>query len=384
MSNRQPRVVLVTHYFPSHGGGVESVAGELASRLAASGAAEITWYSSDTDAPPVESPGLQCVPVKTWNVAERRFGFPYPLWSFSGLVRLVRSVRASDAIHLHDCLYLPNLVAWAAARLSRRPVIVTQHVGLIPYRNPLMRAAMAVSNGIFGRLVLGTATQVIFISEAVHRYFAGFVRFRNPPKAVPNGVDAQTFVPADDARRQATRAALGIAKDEPLLLFVGRFVEKKGLDLLRQVAQRLPHTRWIFAGWGPIDPARWNLANVAVHGKLERQALVPLYQAADLLVLPSVGEGFPLVVQEAMACGAPALVGDETAAASPSAERLLLHESVQGDDTSARWSARLQALLASRTALVELRPRVAAFARQHWSWASCTEHYAQAFARCTS
>src|SRR5690348_12369558 len=153
MSNRQPRVVLVTHYFPSHGGGVESVAGELASRLAASGAAEITWYSSDTDEPPVESPGLQCVPVKTWNVAERRFGFPCPLWSFSGLVRLVRSVRASDAIHLHDCLYLPNLVAWAAARLSRRPVIVTQHVGLIPYRNPLMRAAMALSNRIFGRLV---------------------------------------------------------------------------------------------------------------------------------------------------------------------------------------------------------------------------------------
>lgn len=382
MSNRQPRVVLVTPFFPSHGGGVESVAWELASRLAASGAAEITWYSSDTDAPLAESPGLRCVPVKTWNVAERRLGFPYPLWSFSGLAQLVRSVRASDAIHLHDCLYLPNLVAWAAARLSRRPVIVTQHVGLIPYRNPLMRAAMAVSNGIFGRLVLGTATQVIFISEAVHRYFAGFVRFRNPPALVPNGVDTQTFVPADDARRQATRAALGIAKNEPLLIFVGRFVEKKGLDLLRQVAQRLPQTRWIFAGWGAIDPARWNLANVSVHGKLERQALVPLYQAADLLVLPSVGEGFPLVVQEAMACGTPALIGDETAAASPAAEGLLLHESLEGEDSPRRWSARLQALLATRATLLDLRPRVAAFARGHWSWASCTEHYAQLFSAC--
>ncbi|HTM60142.1 MAG TPA: glycosyltransferase family 4 protein [Burkholderiales bacterium] len=384
MSNRQPRVVLVTHFFPSHGGGVESVAWELASRLAASGAAKITWYSSDTDAPPAQSPGLQCVPVRTWNVAERRFGFPYPLWSFSGLAQLVRSVRASDAVHLHDCLYLPSLVAWAAARLSRRPVIVTQHVGLIPYRNPLMRAAMALSNAIFGRLVLGTATQVIFISEAVRRYFAGFVRFRNPPALVPNGVDTQTFVPADDARREATRAALGIAKGKPLLIFVGRFVEKKGLDLLRQMAERLPQARWIFAGWGTTDPARWNLANVSVHGKLERQALVPLYQAADLLVLPSVGEGFPLVVQEAMACSTPALVGDETAAASPDAEGLLLHESVEGDDTSGRWAARLQALLASRTTLPELRPRVAAFARQHWSWAGCTEHYAQLFSRCTS
>lgn len=363
---------------------MESVAGELASRLAASGAAEITWYSSDSDAPPAEARGLHCVPVSSWNVAERRFGFPYPLWSFSGLAKLVRSVRTADAVHLHDCLYLPNLVAWAAARVSRRPVIVTQHVGLIPYRNPLMRAAMALSNWLFGKLVLGTATQVIFISETVQRYFAGFVRFRNPPAFVPNGVDTQTFVPADDARREAERAALGIAKDTALLIFVGRFVEKKGLDLLRQLAERIPQARWIFAGWGTIDPAHWKLANVSVHGKLEKQALVPLYQAADLLVLPSVGEGFPLVVQEAMACGTPALVGDETAAASPGAEGLLLHESVQGDDTPGRWAARLQALLAARTVLPELRPRVATFARQHWSWTSCTERYAQLFSGCTS
>ena len=384
MSNREPRVVLVTHYFPSHGGGVESVAGELASRLAASGAADITWYSSDTDAPPAQAPGLQCVAVSTWNIAERRFGFPYPLWSLPGLTKLVRSVRASDAVHLHDCLYLPNLVAWAAARLSRRPVIVTQHVGLIPYRNPLMRAAMALSNRLFGKLVLGTATQVIFISETVRRYFAGFVHFRDPPALVPNGVDTQTFVPADDAHRETQRGALGIAKDAPLLIFVGRFVEKKGLDVLRHLAERLPQARWIFAGWGTIDPVRWKLANVSVHGKLGKQALVPLYQAADLLVLPSVGEGFPLVVQEAMACSTPALVGDETAAASPGAEGLLLHESVQGDDTPERWAARVQALLSSRTTLQELRPRVAMFARQHWSWTSCTERYAQLFTRCTS
>ncbi|MBV9191881.1 MAG: glycosyltransferase family 4 protein [Betaproteobacteria bacterium] len=365
------RVVLVTHYFPGHGGGVESVAWELASRLAASGAAEITWFSSDTESPPPLLPGLSCVPVKCWNVMERRFGFPYPLWSLAGLLKLVRSVRASDAIHLHDYLYLPNLVAWMAARLSHRPVIVTQHIGAIPYRNPALRSALALANRLLGRLVLGGSTQVVFISETVRRYFGSFVRFRSPPALVPNGVDTERFVPAEGDRGS-----------EPLLLFVGRFVEKKGLHLLRRLAQRLPQARWIFAGWGAIDPAGWKLANVAVHGKLEQEALVPLYQAADLLVLPSVGEGFPLVIQEAMACGTPALVGDETAAACPGAEALILHEPVQGDDEEDRWSARLQALLASPEALSELRPRVAAFARAHWSWTHCTQYYARFFAAC--
>ncbi|HEX6241498.1 MAG TPA: glycosyltransferase, partial [Polyangiales bacterium] len=190
------------------------------------------------------------------------------------------------------------------------------------------------------------------------------------------------FVPVEPARREALRAALGVEKHQPLLLFVGRFVEKKGLHLLRQLAQRLPQARWIFAGWGPLDPADWGLANVSVPGKLAREALIPLYQAADLLVLPSVGEGFPLVVQEAMACGTPALVTDETAGASPAAADLLLHEPLRSDDDAQRWSARLQALLASPGALAELRPRVAAFARRHWSWASCAERYAGILAAC--
>jgi glycosyltransferase involved in cell wall biosynthesis len=372
----------VTHYFPSHGGGVEAVAGELASRLSASGGAEIVWYSSDTDAPPLDSPGLRHVPIGSWNIAERRFGFPYPLWSPSGLTKLVRAVSEADAIHLHDCLYLSSVVAWAAARLARRPVIVTQHIGAIPYRNPLLRAALAVANRIFGKLVLGSTTRTVFISETVRRYFAGFVRFRSPPPVVPNGVDTERFLPLNEPRREALRASLGIGKNQPLLLFVGRFVEKKGLPLLRQLAQRLPHAQWIFAGWGPLDPSGWGLANVSVSGKLTREALVPLYQAADLLVLPSVGEGFPLVVQEAMSCGTPALIASETAAACPAAGELLLHEPLQSDDDAERWSARLQALLASRQSLPELRPRVAAFARGHWSWTSCAEHYAGIFAAC--
>ena len=372
----------MTHYFPSHGGGVEAVAGELASRLVASGKAEIAWFSSDTDAPPPDSAELRHIPISACNIAERRFGFPYPLWSPSGLAKLVRGVRQADAVHLHDCLYLPCIVAWAAARASRRPVIVTQHVGAIPYRNPLLRAALAVANRVFGKLVLGTSTQAVFVSETVRRYFGGFVRWPSPPPVVANGVDTERFAPVEAARREALRAALGVGRNQPLVLFVGRFVEKKGLHLLRQLAQRLPHARWIFAGWGPLDPADWGLANVSVPGKLTREALIPLYQAADLLVLPSVGEGFPLVVQEAMACGTPALVSDETAAASPAAAGLLLHEPLPGDDDAERWSARLRALLAAPEALEALRPRVAAFARRHWSWTSCVEQYAAIFAAC--
>jgi glycosyltransferase involved in cell wall biosynthesis len=368
---------LVTHYFPSHRGGVEAVAWEISSRLAASGAAEITWHASDTDQAPADLPGLRCVPARACNLIERFLGLPFPLWSPRALARLARAVREADVIHLHDCLYLPNLAAWLAAAIAGRPVVVTQHVGSIPFRNPLLRAILALANRAFGKLLLGRAAQAIFVSDVVLRYFQHFVRFRRPPLRIANGVDAAMFHPTDERARNLLRAQLVAQAKTPLLLFVGRFVEKKGLRVLHRLAQDLPHVRWIFAGWGPLDPSDWGLANVAVHRRLTKAQLVPLYQAADLLVLPSVGEGFPLVVQEAMACGTPALVSDETAAGCPEARGVLLSQSLAADDPAARWRARVEQLLSQPEALAAVRPRVADFARATWSWDRAAERYGE-------
>lgn len=378
------RVALVTHYYPSHRGGVERIAGQLAERLAAAGVASIAWHASDCDPAPPALAGLSCVPARSWNVAERRLGFPYPLWSPGSLLRLARECRSADVVHLHDCLYLPNLVAYAAARMARRPVLVTQHIGHVPYRSPMLRALQGIANRLLGSWVLGGAHQVVFESESVREYFRGFIDFRAPPLLVQNGVDSEIFRPADAARRQALRASLGLPAGVPLLLFLGRFVEKKGLPVLRALTERVAGAHWLFGGWGPLDPSRWGKANVSVMHSPGGEQLTALYQVADLLVLPSVGEGFPLSIQEAMACGTPALVGAETAAGCPEAGELLLSEATGRDDTAERWAVRLRELLASPQSLEALRPRVAAFARKQWSWTRCVERYAGMLRACAS
>ncbi|HXM81079.1 MAG TPA: glycosyltransferase family 4 protein [Burkholderiales bacterium] len=378
------RITLVTHYYPAHGGGVERIAGQLAERLARAGLAQIAWHASDCDPPPPSLPGLTCAPAKSWNVAERRLGFPYPLWTPAALRRLMHACRGADVVHLHDCLYLPNLVAFAAARLARRPVLVTQHIGHVPYRNPVLRALQSAANRLFGAWVLGGANQVVFESEAVREYFLRFVRFGSPPLVVQNGVDTDAFRPATSAARQQARASLGVPAGKPLLLFIGRFVEKKGLPVLRELTGRIAHAHWLFAGWGPLDPGSWARPNVSVVHRPGSDQLAALYHAADILVLPSVGEGFPLSVQEAMACGTPAFIGAETAAGCPQAGELLLREVAGTEDAAARWAARIEALIASPSTLEAMRPRVAAFAREHWSWERCVAVYGEVLRSCAA
>jgi glycosyltransferase involved in cell wall biosynthesis len=371
------KILQVSHYFASHGGGVEIIAAEMARRLVARGH-EVSWAATllrgQTAPPDVESVGMRGV-----NVTERWMGVPYPLWEPLSLGRLWRAVRRCDLVHIHDCLYSGNIAAWRAARWFGKPVVVTQHIGLVPYDSALLRQTMAAANALLGRLVLGGSDQVVFYSPQVRDYFSDFLRFRSPPALVANGVDTEAFSPASPAERTRLRRGLALADDRPLLLFVGRFVEKKGLRVLRPVCERMSDCQWLFVGWGPEDPAGWNLPHVKRIEHAARAQMADLYRAADLLVLPSRGEGFPLVVQEAMSSGTPVVITPETAAGCPGVESVAW--TCPPDSRS--WEAQLRELLADPERLADQRPLVREFAHAAWNWESAVDGYEAIYRRLT-
>jgi glycosyltransferase involved in cell wall biosynthesis len=369
------QLLTVSNYFDSHRGGLEIVAGVLARELAGRGF-EVTWMASDVTPAPA---GCAARTLKTgsfgvWNVAERRLGVPWPVLSPAAVARLWRAVRAADAVLLHDSLYMTSIVTFLAARASRTPLTVLQHIGAVPYRNPILRGLMALANRLVARPILGGAGQVVFISQFVRDYF-GRLKFRRPPALIFNGVDTGIFRPAMGDERVAARARFGFAADECVALFVGRFVEKKGVALLGKTAARRPDITFAFAGWGLIDPAAWGLANVRVFSDLAGASLAELYRAADLFVLPSQGEGFPLVVQEALACGLPVVCGDESTGADADAAPFLVGVDVTGveADVAERIGAAIDRALAGVR-----DPEVRAdFARSRYSWSAAADRYAE-------
>ena len=356
------RLLVVSNYYDNHVGGIESVAGQLARRLVRRGV-ELTWAAAGP-APQ----GVPARPLRSLNVLERRFGLPFPICSPVDLARLLAQVRRHDVVHLHECLYLANQAVFAVARVSATPVVVTQHVAPIPYRSRVARISMELLARTAAPLVLGGADRCVFVSARVQEVYARFVRFRHPPRVIPNGVDLTLFHPVDEPTRAACRAALS-ADGRPIALFVGRFVEKKGIIWVRHLAAAFPGVRFLLAGAGPLDPSGWGLPNVAVLGPVQHARLPDVYRAADLLILPSLGEGFPLVVQEAMACGTPALVSEETATALPGFAEQAFASPLEPAALERAFASAVGAVGPAR------RAQVARWAAAHWDWERCTDTY---------
>lgn len=366
---------MVTHYFDSHGGGIELVAGRLAREFGRAGRA-VVWLAGETTPPPSgrEWTG-STVGVRTRNLTEQLFGIPYPLLGPAGIDRIAKAVREADIVMVHDTLYLTSAAALLFARRHRKPTVVVQHVGAVPYRNRLFRTLMRVANRVIARPLLRGADRVAFVSEITAGHFAT-VRFRAAPTVIFSGVDSEVFRPASKDMRALLRRRQSLPADRPVALFVGRFVEKKGLYILRELAARRTDLHWAFAGKGPLDPRRWGLPNVTVFEGLSGVSLAALYQACDVLVLPSVGEGYPLVVQEALACGLPVACGDDTARADPAARPLLAAVAISGGSPvadAASFSDAVDRILGAADDRAAATRRQ--FAAERYSWTACTRQY---------
>lgn len=368
------RIVSVTHYYPSKGGGIEAVAYEINRRLADAGH-HVDWFATASSRLPECPPTVTFHPVAAINLIERYVGIPMPIWFSREILGLWVAIRQSDAVHIHDFIYPGSMLALIFGRIHRKPVILTQHIGEIPYRSAFLTRLLKLINVTVGSAGLRIASRVVFISNSVEDYFRRFVHFKTPPIYIPNGVDLNTFNPVSELERLRIRERLGLALDMPVFLFVGRFVEKKGMQLLEKIAPVTTTIQWVFAGEGPLHPSQWGAQNIRVYEGWTREKLAQLYRCADLLVLPSRGEGFPLVVQESFACGTPVIVSTETAKGCKRAMHLLYSLPIEGEEDHPMW---LKGLISLSHATEELRAKrklVAKFSRGEWDWDAAAKRY---------
>ncbi len=366
------RILTVTHYQLPHWGGIEMTAAALHERYMRLGH-EAVWLSSDL--PRVSDPPDHHVRVPASNLLADTVGVAYPIWYPRAARTMRKWIDWCDVVNCHDCLYPGTVLALRQARRSVTPFLLTQHAGPWPfYRSAVLRAVQQAAYASLGLFVHRRVDRAVFISRAVQAWFGERVRYRSPTRFVTNGVDTSLFRFADEGSRRAARERLRLPLDRRVILFVGRFLFVKGMPVIEQLARRYPAWLFILVGEGPVNPSRWRLDNVIVRPFQRQPVLRDYYWAGDILVLPSTGEGFPLVVMEAMACGTPAIVSAETFAAwNGGREYFLVSEST---------SEAVGALLDDPPALLrpEARQSISAYAAANWDWDRVAVEYLEIMA----
>lgn len=144
---------------------------------------------------------------------------------------------------------------------------------------------------------------------------------RDKIKFIPNFVSKSQFYPKSEAEKAEFRAKLGIPADKFVVFGDGQVQERKGIDDFAKLAEANPDVQFIWAGgfsFGKITDGydRYKKlvdnppANLKFTGIIERDELVNYLNIADLFLLPSFDELFPMSVLEAFSCNTPVLLRD--------------------------------------------------------------------------
>lgn len=367
------KILVGIHYFPPHVGGMENVARVQAGKLAADGHdVHVLTGSAGASAGTSEVHGYSTERLGVWNIFERRMGVPFPIFSPSLVWRAYRAVKDADVVHLHDVFYQTSWVIALWARLLDRPVIVTQHVDMIPHPSAFVRFVQWAVYRTAGRFVLSTARRVAVLNSNVEAFL---LRIGVPQRKIifmPNGVDLSLFHPDETVDAAAVRRRYDLPDDKPVALFVGRFVPKKGFDKLLDATS--DHYHIALAG-GP-SPYGTTPAHVTFLGSLSPEQLAELYNAVDMFVLPSEGEGFPLTVQEAMASRLPVVISQNPGYDVYHLDDSLLLQIQPNIATIRSTLLRLAEDSSLRRRMAEYSRR---YAVEHFSWDKNISHLARVY-----
>jgi len=206
--------------------------------------------------------------------------------------------------------YHPSLfIGLAAVRTSGVPCLLRCESNLLRRR--------ALPARCFQRLMLRQFAAVLPIGHLNSAYYSAFGVADSKMFPAPYFVDNERFsAAAAGADRNALRSRWKIPESGFCFLFAGKFEHKKHPETLLEAMQGMSSVHLLFVGSGPMESELRGMAarrgvSCTFTGFLNQTEIPGAYAAADCLVLPSdSGETWGLVVNEAMACGVPAIVSD--------------------------------------------------------------------------
>ena len=224
-----------------------------------------------------------------------------------------KTLENYDCIHLHGYRNLQNIVIHHYAKKYSIPYVLQAH-GTLPRIMVKQRLKWGY-DVLFGYRLLRDASKVIALSRMEAEQYRGMGVPEEKIAVIPNGIDLSEY--ADLPPKGSFKKKFGIDDDEKIVLYLGRIHWIKGIDILvkafANVIKKLDNIRLVIVG--PDDGYLSELQalikalrienKVIITGPLYGRDKIEVYVDADVYVLPSRYETFPMTLLEVYACAKP-------------------------------------------------------------------------------
>jgi glycosyltransferase involved in cell wall biosynthesis len=238
-----------------------------------------------------------------------------------GYLNLVRDLyrQRYDAVLVSGYATLLSVVAYFGAWLSATPILLRTESELLRKRKLWVRFVKRI--GLF--VLFRRTSAFLSIGKANRQFFRHYGAADRVIFDTPYCVDNDFFVNARHrlfAQRQELKKAVGLSEDLPVVVFCGKFIDRKRpLDLIVAFARLQSdgiNANLLLIGEGPLRPdiqrliTSYRLKNVVLVGFKNQTELAECYACGDVFVLPSEFDTWGLVVNEAMLFGMPVIATD--------------------------------------------------------------------------
>lgn len=267
-----------------------------------------------------------------------------------------------DIIHAHDYYASSSFYGAIASRAKRVPFVLTQHNDDLP--PSLIKAFLYLYNSLtLARYTLLQSGKIIALSGNIKSHLRLMGTKESKIEIIPNGINTRLYAPN---QMNLLEERWGITP--PVILFVGRLDEEKGIEYLLQAFSKvitdIPEAKLVVVGRGPKEmelkslTRNLGLPNVFFLGAVENRLMPSIYVGCEVFVLPSLREPFGNVVIEAMAAGKP-VIGSYVGGIKDA----IIH-GVTGFHVPPKSSARMSELLIKLLGDVSLREKMGRNARE--------------------